>query len=169
MVQNACIHNAFFQIGQYIHFVINARLLKKENPRWHALQKIQEAIDIILKTLGDGWILGKRICIDKSMIKYMGQFVSFVQYMPVKPIKHGIKVYALCCSYKGYLYLFEISTGKGGTADGSPTGVISRLLYGAGATGTTGRILYKDNFYTSLHVMKCIYVQLSMLLVGTYA
>ena len=47
------------------------------------------------------------------MIKYMGRFVSFVQYMPAKPIKHGIKVYALCCSSTGYLYLFEIYTGKG--------------------------------------------------------
>ena len=169
MVQNACTHNAFLQIWRYIHFVDNARLLKKENPKWLALQKIQTAIVIILKTLGAGWILVKRICVNKSMIKYMGRFVSFVQYMPAKPIKHGIKVYALCCSSTGYLYRFEIYTGKGGTADGSPTGVISRLLYGAGATGTTGRILYTDNFYTLLRVMKYIYVSFSMLLVGTYA
>jgi hypothetical protein len=103
------------------------------------------------------------------MIKYMGHFVSFVQYLPAKPIKHGIKVDTLCCSYTGYLYRLEIYTGKGGTADGSPMGVISRLLYGAGATGTTGRILYTDNFYTSLCVMKYIYVPFAMLLVGTYA
>jgi hypothetical protein len=103
------------------------------------------------------------------MIKYMGRFVSFVQYMPAKPIKHGIKVYALCCSYTGYLYRFEIYTGKGGSEDGLPTGVISRLLHGAGATGTTGRILYTDNFYTLLRVMKYIYGSFSMLLVGTYA
>jgi hypothetical protein len=100
------------------------------------------------------------------MIKYMVRFVSFVQYMPAKPIKHRIKVYALCCSY---LYRFIIYTGKGGTADGLPTGVISLLLYGTGATGTTGRILYTDNFYTLLCVMKYIYVSFSMLLVGTYA
>jgi hypothetical protein len=104
------------------------------------------------------------------MIKYIGWFVSFVQYMPAKPIKHGIKVYALCCAYTGYLlYRFEIYTGKGGTPDGSPKGVISRLLYGAGVTGTSGRILYTDNFYTSLWVMKNMYVSFAMLLVGMYA
>jgi hypothetical protein len=103
------------------------------------------------------------------MIKYMGWFVSFVQYMPAKPIKHGIKVYALCCAYTGYLYRFEIYTGKGGTPDGLPKGVISRLLYGEEATGTWGHILYKDNFDTSLRVMKYIYLSFSMLLVGTYA
>jgi hypothetical protein len=90
---------------RYIHFVDNARLLTKENPKWHTLQKIQKPTDIILKTLGAGWILGKWICVDEStMIKYMGWFVhlwfvSFVQYLPTKPIKHGIKVYALCCAY----------------------------------------------------------------------
>ena len=65
--------------------------------------------------------------------------------------------------------MFEIYTGKGGTRDGSPKGVISRLLHGAGATGTTGRILYTDNFYTSMAVMKHIFLSFSMLLVGTYA
>ena len=37
----------------------------------------------------------KHVNIDKRMISYMDRAVSFVQYMPAKPIKHGIKVYAL--------------------------------------------------------------------------
>jgi hypothetical protein len=61
-------------------------------------------IDTILKTPAAGWILGQQIRVDESMIKYMGRFVLFIQYMPAKPIKHGIKVYALCCAYTGYLY-----------------------------------------------------------------
>jgi hypothetical protein len=91
--------------------------------------------------------------------------------MSAKPIKHGIKVYALCCAYTGYLYMLEIwYTGKGGTPDGLPKGVSSGLLYEAGATGTTDRILYTDNVYTSLAVMMThIYISFSILLVGTYA
>ena len=105
------------------------------------------------------------------MIKYMGKVISFVQYMPAKPIKQGVKVYALCCSFTGYLYPFEIYTGKDHVADGSPRGVISRLLFSAGVTSATssGRILYTDNFYTSQEVMKYIFVTFGMLLVGTYA
>jgi hypothetical protein len=169
MVQNACTQDSFLQIRRYIHFVNNASLLPKDNPKWHHLQKIQIIINKILTTLAAGWILRKQICVDESMIKYMGRFVSFIQYMPAKPIKHGIKVYALCCAYTGYLYGFEIYTGKGNTPDGSPKGVISRLLYAAGATGASGRILYTDNFYTSLAVMKYLFNAFSMLLVGTYA
>ena len=115
-----------------------------------------------------GWTLGERVCVDESMIKYMGKYVTFVQYMPAKPIKHGIKVYALCCAFTGYLYGFEIYTGKDHVADGSPKGVISCLLFNAGVVKASGRILYTDNFYTSAEVMKYIYVIFGMLLVGTY-
>ena len=122
--------------------------------------KVNIVLSTIMKQLVRGWVLGERICVDESMIKYMGKFISFVQYMPAKPIKHGIKVYALCCSFTGYLYAFEIYTGKDHVADGSPRGVISRLLFSAGVTSATssGRILYTDNFYTSQEVMKYIFV-----------
>jgi hypothetical protein len=99
MAHNPCTHNAFLQIWLYIHFVDNAGLLTKDDPKWHPLQKTQKPMEMILKTLGAGWIQGPWMCVDKSMIKYMGWFVSFVQYMPAKPIKHGIKVYAPCCAY----------------------------------------------------------------------
>ena len=84
--------DALAQIRQYIHYVDNEKLIPKDSPRWHPLQKVQPVIDVVKKILPLGWTLGKKICVDESMIKYMGKFVSFVQYMPAKPIKHGIKV-----------------------------------------------------------------------------
>ena len=89
--------------------------------------------------------------------------------MPAKPIKHGIKVFALCCAVTGYLYSFEIYTGKDNVTDGSPKGVICRLLLTAGVVYSVGRILYTDNFYTSLDVMTHVYTAFGMLLVGTYS
>jgi hypothetical protein len=68
----------------------------------------------------------------------------------------------------GYLYVFEVYTGKGGRADGSPKGVISRLLHEVGPTGSSGRILYTDNFYVT-GGDEVQYLSFSMLLVGTYA
>ena len=48
------------------------------------------------------------------MIKYMGRAITFVQYMPLKPIKHGIKVFAFFCAYTGHIIGFEVYLGKGG-------------------------------------------------------
>jgi Transposase IS4 len=120
--------------------------------------------------LRKGWTLGKKCCVDESMIKYKGKAVTWVQYMPKKPIRHGLKVFALNCAYTGYLYCFKVYTGKE-NLDGSPKAVIERLMLAAGYTFTVqgqGRILYTDSFYTSLEVMHYIYITFGVLMVGTY-
>jgi len=43
------------------------------------------------------------------MILYKGGRISFVQYMPQKPTKRGLKVFALCTSY---LFNYEEFTGE---------------------------------------------------------
>jgi hypothetical protein len=58
MVQNTITHDYFLQIRHYIHFIDNACMLLKDNPKWHPLQKMQITIDTVLKTLAAGWILG---------------------------------------------------------------------------------------------------------------
>ena len=98
------------------------------------------------------YTLGDKISIDESMIKYCGWYVSFVQYMPKKPIKHVLKEFAICCVYTGFLTTFQIYTGNEGRKEGTPKTVIGRLLQLAAFVGlisTTGRILYTDNWYTS--------------------
>ena len=101
------------------------------------------------------------------MIKYHGKAISWVQYTPTKPIKHGIKVYAVCCSYTGYLYGFEIYAGKG-NVDGSPKAVVLHQMDQTGVLGSSGCILYTDNLYTSEDVMEEVWKKYKMLMVGTY-
>ena len=66
------------------------------------------------------------------MIKYCGRVVVFIQYMPKKPIKHGIKVFALCCAYTGYLLGYEVYLGKDTeTNENSALHVVDRLITNA--------------------------------------
>ena len=53
-----------------------------------------------------------KIYIDERMIKYMGRAITFAQYMPLKTIKYGIKVFALCCDYNGHIIGLEVYLGK---------------------------------------------------------
>ena len=55
--------------------------------------------------------LGINVSIDESMIKFKGKS-SLKQYLPSKPIKRGYKVWCLADSLTGYLYNFDIYTGK---------------------------------------------------------
>ena len=59
----------------------------------------------------------KEVAIDEAMIKFTGRS-SLKQYMPMKPIKRGIKVWVLGDSSNGYFSNFQIYTGKvGATAE----------------------------------------------------
>ena len=115
--------------------------------------------------------MGERLVVDESMIKYKGRAISWVQYMAAKPIKHGIKVFALCCSYTGFLCAFEVYTGKEQEESGSPTQVVIRLLTMAGLIGGAqgvGRIIYCDNWYTSMDLVTALWTTFGFFCVGTY-
>ena len=102
------------------------------------------------------------------MILYKGKFVSFVQYMAAKPIKHGIKVFALCCSYTGYPFGFEVYLGKDNSTDGSVKETVMRLLHDSHMSSMgRGRTLVTDNFYTSLDLMKSVFQVFGMTYIGT--
>ena len=49
--------------------------------------------------------------VDEAMIKYKGT-TSLKQYMPMKPIKRGIKMWCRADSKNGYLCDFNIYTGR---------------------------------------------------------
>jgi len=167
-IRNTMSRDSYNQLRRFIHFVDNTNLASCHEPTWDPLQKIRPIIDILGTQMRLAWILGEKISIDESMIKYMGRAVTWVQYMPRKPIKHGIKVFAMCCAVTGYLYAFEVYTGKDNTVDGSAMGVVTRLIQLGGLQNTgTGKILYTDNWYTSLGLMIHLWASFGFLLVGT--
>ena len=73
----------------------------------------------------DSW---EKVCVDESMIKYKGRAIAWIQYMRDTPIKHGRKVYCLCCAATGFLFSFEVYTGAEYGVDGSPSGFVMGLL-----------------------------------------
>jgi hypothetical protein len=45
------------------------------------------------------------------MVKFKGRY-SLKQYQPLKPIKRGVKIWERCDSRTGYVYDFNIYSGK---------------------------------------------------------
>ena len=111
-VTNAMTRDAFELMRRHIHFVDNRHQKKKGEHGYTPLFKVRQIMNDIMNNLQKAWIAGKHITVDESMIKYMGHAIAFVQYMPQKPIKHGIKVCCLCCAYTSYLLGFEVYVGK---------------------------------------------------------
>ena len=85
------------------------------------------------------------------MIKFTGRS-SLKQYMPMKPIKHGIKVWVLGDNSNGYFCDFQIYTGKqNGTAE---KGLGARVVKDLTMTlkGKHHHV-YFDNYFTSYSLL----------------
>ena len=88
--------------------------------------------------------------------------------MQLKPIKHGIKVFALCCSFTTYLPGFQVQLGMEYTEDGgSAVNVVDRLIADTELTKHRGQTLYTDNWYTSTVLTRHLFENYVWTLVGT--
>ena len=102
------------------------------------------------------------------MIKYCGRAVAFVQYMPAKPIKHGIKVFCVCCAVSGIMLAYEVYCGnKDKKTDGTSVQVCDRLVKETELTRSRGCTLYTNNYYTSIKLAKHLFEKYRWTLVGT--
>ena len=96
--------------------------------------------------------------IDESMIKFKGRS-SIKQYLPLKPIKRGYKVWCLCDPITAYLFNYQIYLGKEETSGKEiPLGerVVFDLISGH---NFQRKHLYFDNFCTSLRFLENLKLQ----------
>ena len=82
--------DAYKFMRRFMHFADNYLRKKPYKEGYDRLFKVSHVIDEVLKGIHHTWKAGKRVTVDESMIKYMNRTVPYVQYMPAKPIKHGI-------------------------------------------------------------------------------
>ena len=119
------------------------------------------------KGMRKAWVAGKHVTIDESMIRYMGRAISYVQYMLAKPIKHGIKVFVLCCAVSALILAFKVYVEKEDDSNISVAAVCDELCVDAGLTHQWGRVLYTENYYTSVKLEKLMFEKYGWTIVGT--
>ena len=74
------------------------------------LFKLRPFIDPFFNNFQYHYILSREVSVDESMIAFKGQ-LSFIQYMPKKPTKWGMKAYVLADAHTGYLCNWYLYTG----------------------------------------------------------
>ncbi len=105
---------------------------------------------MLMKGKSLAWIAGTNVMINELMINYHGRDTAFVPYLPKKPIKHLIKVFAVCCYFNAILLGFEISVGNEPMDDNKALELVKRLIKDVDLTAVWGRKLYTDNWCTSI-------------------
>ena len=167
-VRNAMPLGAYEYMRSYIHFADNSKWIAKGSPGYDTLFKVRYPMTLFMRGISKAWVAGKHVTIDESMITYVGRAVSYVQYMPAKPIKHGLKVYALCCACSAVLLAFQVYVGKeDDETENSAVPICHRLCRQAGITGERGHVLYTDNWYTGMALCKQFFEEYGWTVVGT--
>ena len=173
-VQNTMQWDAFEFMRQHIHFADNYKQPKTTDKNYNPLFKVT----YILKEVGLGirqvWHAGKDVLLDKSMIKYCSHVVALIQYMPANLIKHGTKVFCLCCVVTAVMLAFEVYCGKDNNkTNNTMVDICERLIHEAGLVHhLTGGVIprqtiYSDNYCTSVKLVKHLYESYWLTIVGT--
>ena len=140
----------FLEISRYIHFVDNSTLQPRGSPGHDRLGKVRPVIDHLSRKFAESYHPHKEVAVDEAMIKFQGRS-SLKQYMPMKPIKRGIKVWVLGDSTTGYFSKFEIYCGKGSSPEKKLGSRVVKTL----TEPLKGKFhhVYFDNFFTSEQLM----------------
>lgn len=158
--KNKILHTSFFRetmpsqrflkIKQYLHFSNNEEFDAATHPS-PKLYKLWPIYQNLVQKFKSVYTPEKNIAIDESLLLYKGR-LGWIQYIPMKRARFGIKTYLLCESSTGYVYNFIIYTGKETLLDEEYKALpissqvvmtLVKTLLNKGYTLTT------DNFYTS--------------------
>jgi hypothetical protein len=148
----------FLQIFYNLHLADNALEPKRESKNYSKIYKVQSFIEILRRTFQENYNFGRYGTIDESMIKFKGRS-SLKQYLPLKPIKRGYKVWCLCDSVTGYLFNYKMYLGKEADSE-KETLLTERVVFNLISNHSfQGKHLYFDNFFTSIGLLEKLKLQ----------
>ena len=148
--------NRFREIQRFVHFVDpNVPRPLAGEPGHDRLFVIKPVLDHLQEKFMSLYMMDKNIAIDESMIPFKGH-LSWIQRMPQKPVKVGIKVFVVAESSTGYCWNFQVYVGKVREQhdDFGDLGVTDMVVINLMAPLThQGYQLYLDNYYTSVPLL----------------
>lgn len=140
----------FEDIIHNMHFNDNTQIDRED--RLYKLRPLLEHLQSKFLVLNP---LDEHLSIDESMIPYYGRHFA-KQFIKGKPIRFGYKNWALCSS-NGYMYAFDVYTGKNKEASRTELGVggdvVMNLIKKAKVPCNKGFKVYFDNYFTSFKLL----------------
>ena len=134
---------------KFLHFADNSKFYPDQPHK--KLYKIQQILDHLKSKFSSVYTPEQNICVDESLLLWKGR-LGWVQYIPSKRSRFGVKIYKLCESSTGYVWNFIVYTGKDTNyGDRHPREQTSSrvVLEIADNLLDKGYCLYLDNWYTS--------------------
>ena len=144
--------NRFMKLLNNIHVSDNSTAVPRSDPAFDKLRKIRPLLTIMNSLFQKNAVSTYSQSIDEAMILFKGRS-SIRQYMPLKPTKRGYKVWVRADSKSGYVYQFDIYTGKDDSGAGG-VGLGDRVVKSLTETlHFTNTHVTFDNFFSSVPLL----------------
>jgi hypothetical protein len=131
------------------------------------LAPIRDLLEKFVKNCQTCYIVGKNVTIDEKLEAFKGR-CSFIQYIPSKPAKYGIKIFAAVHSKMFYTCNLEIYAGRqpDGTfqVSNESTDVVEHLV---APITNLGRNVCTDNWFSDVNLLRNLSEKHRLSYVGT--
>ena len=104
------LRNRSDKLLKYLH-LNNVNQVPCEDPAYDKLFKVQPVLDRIIQYCKMELRLQRDLSVDQAMITFHRQ-LGMKQYVPIKPVKHGIKVWVYAEASSGFVCDFQVYMGK---------------------------------------------------------
>lgn len=88
----------------------------RKSPIYDKLHKICWLVDDVYVSFKNMWASNQQVTINDSMVLYKGKYSPICQYMPNKPVRFGLKIWAIVDALSKYIWNFQIYCGKMGNS-----------------------------------------------------
>ncbi|CAF1384390.1 unnamed protein product [Adineta ricciae] len=118
---------------------------------------IRSIFQRFVKQLPRHFTPSENVTVDEQLVPFRGR-CSFIQYMPKKPAKYGLKFWLLCDVNSRYVLALDLYTGKEGNVaqKNLATNVVLRLVDQLPANIKQDRNVTYDRYFTSLDVSQAL-------------
>ena len=96
----------FYDILKYLHLGDNTKIPEKTDPNYK-LHKRGGIIELLNASFKSGYTPCHQITIDEQMSETKAR-ISILQYVPKKPQKFEVRLWALCEATSGYCLCFQL-------------------------------------------------------------
>ena len=141
-VMDAMSRNRFLEIKHFLHLNNNDNVNESKDK----LFKLRPYLILFAKNIMRFGVFTKVLSIDESMVPYFGRF-GCKMFIRGKPVRFGYKIWCLCSS-SGYLYSFDVYTGKKKESPKATSLGHKTVLDLLKVCPTSSHEVFFDNFFT---------------------
>ena len=151
MISGSMPRDRFLQISRVLRF--DDASTRRQRRTTDKLAPIRTVFDMWESTLEDAFVPFENVTVDEQLLTYRGR-CPFIQYIPSKPGKYGIKFWMLSDSKTSYVSRVQVYTGRQADAPRETNQgqrVVQELCTNLAGSG---RNVTCDNFFTSLQLIQ---------------